>query len=121
MHGIAPVGGHDHPGSLHAQCASRTTPPRRSYVFDRSKWSSAPLTGNNSADLEIDYDTSIAKMTADIRTARESVHVLFYIMALDEITEDFFEALAEPLMILVHRSVKPSIVAARWNGCDVNE
>src|SRR5699024_10723530 len=54
-----------------------------------------PLTGNNSADLEIDYDTSIAKMTADIRTARESVHVLFYIMALDEITEDFFEALAE--------------------------
>ena len=54
-----------------------------------------PLTGNNSADLEIDYDTSIAKMAADIRTARESVHVLFYIMALDEVTEDFFEALAE--------------------------
>lgn len=54
-----------------------------------------PLTGNNSADLEIDYDTSIARMAADIRSARESVHVLFYIMGLDEITEDFFEALAE--------------------------
>jgi len=54
-----------------------------------------PLTGNNSADLEIDYTTSIARMAADIRTARESVHVLFYIMGLDEVTEDFFAALGE--------------------------
>ena len=38
-----------------------------------------PLTGNNSAELEIDYDTSIARMAEDIRSARESVHVLFYI------------------------------------------
>ena len=34
-------------------------------------------------------------MAADVRSARESVHVLFYIMGLDEATEDFFEALAE--------------------------
>src|SRR5699024_8516017 len=54
-----------------------------------------PLTGNNSADLEIDYDTSIAAMAADVRSARESVHVLFYIMGLDESTEDFFAALGE--------------------------
>ncbi|MGP9538702.1 cardiolipin synthase [Brachybacterium sp. AOP43-C2-M15] len=54
-----------------------------------------PLTGNNSADLEIDYETSIARMAADIRTAHDSVHVLFYIMGLDETTEDFFEALGE--------------------------
>lgn len=54
-----------------------------------------PLTGKNSAELEIDYDTSIARMAEDIRTARESVHVLFYIMGFDEVTEDFFEALAE--------------------------
>ena len=54
-----------------------------------------PLTGNNSAELEIDYDTSIARMAEDIRSARESVHVLFYIMGLDEATEDFFDALAE--------------------------
>ncbi|HEX7351754.1 cardiolipin synthase [Brachybacterium sp.] len=54
-----------------------------------------PLTGNNSADLEIDYDTSIAAMAADVRSARESVHVLFYIMGLDEVTEDFFAALGE--------------------------
>jgi cardiolipin synthase len=54
-----------------------------------------PLTGNNSADLEIEYGTSLARMTADIRTARDSVHVLFYAMALDDFTEDFFDALAE--------------------------
>ncbi len=54
-----------------------------------------PLTGNNSADLEIDYEESIARMAADIRTARENVHVLFYIMGLDDVTEDFFAALCE--------------------------
>lgn len=54
-----------------------------------------PLTGNNSADLEIDYRASIARMAADIRTARESVHVLFYIMVLDEVTKDLFAALTE--------------------------
>ena len=54
-----------------------------------------PLTGNNSADLEIDYDASIAAMAADVRSARETVHVLFYIMGLDETTEDFFAALGE--------------------------
>ncbi|GAA1490041.1 cardiolipin synthase [Brachybacterium sacelli] len=54
-----------------------------------------PLTGNNVADLEIDYDTSLARMAADIRTAQHEVHVLFYIMALDAVTEDFFAALAE--------------------------
>ncbi|MDN5599107.1 MAG: cardiolipin synthase [Brachybacterium sp.] len=54
-----------------------------------------PLTGNNSADLDIDYESSIAAMAADVRSAREHVHVLFYIMGLDKSTEDFFAALAE--------------------------
>ena len=54
-----------------------------------------PLTGNNSADLEIDYDTSISAMAADVRAAQESVHVLFYIMGLDEVTEEFFAALCD--------------------------
>lgn len=54
-----------------------------------------PLTGNNSADLETDYAASIARMTADIRTARHTVHVLFYTMGLDDVTEDFFAALGE--------------------------
>ncbi|MFC7463321.1 cardiolipin synthase [Brachybacterium sp. GCM10030252] len=54
-----------------------------------------PLTGNNSADLEIDYDTSIARMAADVRSAEREVHVLFYTMGLDPATEDFFAALVE--------------------------
>src|SRR5699024_2809226 len=45
-----------------------------------------PLTGNNSADLEIDYDTSIAAMAADVRCC---------MMGLDESTEDVFAALGE--------------------------
>ena len=60
-----------------------------------------PLTGNNDADLEIDYDTSIARMTADIRSAQHDVNVLFYIMARDQITEDFFDALGDA----AHRGV----------------
>lgn len=54
-----------------------------------------PLTGNNSCDLEIDYETSIARMAADIRTAQHDVNVLFYIMGRDEVTQDFFDALCE--------------------------
>ena len=54
-----------------------------------------PLTGNNQADLEIDYAESLARMAADIRTARTDVHALFYTMALDEATADFFAALCE--------------------------
>ncbi|MDN5687800.1 MAG: cardiolipin synthase [Brachybacterium sp.] len=60
-----------------------------------------PLTGNNAVDLEIDYDTSIARMAADIRSARHDVNVLFYIMTRDQITEDFFDALGEA----AHRGV----------------
>ncbi|PWH07670.1 cardiolipin synthase [Brachybacterium endophyticum] len=54
-----------------------------------------PLTGNNSADLEIEYEKSIRRMAEDIRTARESVHVLFYIAGLDETTRPFFDAVTE--------------------------
>jgi cardiolipin synthase A/B len=71
-----------------------------------------PLTGNNSADLEIDYDTSIARMTADIRTARSEVHVLFYTMGLDEVTEDFFAALAE----VADRGVTVRVLYDHWGS-----
>ncbi|MFC0675962.1 cardiolipin synthase [Brachybacterium hainanense] len=54
-----------------------------------------PLTGHNDADLEIDYQTSLDRMAADIRTASSDVHVLFYTMGLDEVTQNFFDALAE--------------------------
>ena len=67
----------------------------RSAVSLNRELGAFPLTGNNSADLEIDYDTSIASMAADVRTAQSTVHVLFYIMGLDDRTEDFFAALCE--------------------------
>ncbi|EWS81865.1 cardiolipin synthase [Brachybacterium phenoliresistens] len=54
-----------------------------------------PLTGHNSADFEIDYQTSLDRMAADIRTATSDVHVLFYTMGLDDVTRNFFDALAE--------------------------
>ena len=67
----------------------------RSAVSLNRELGAFPLTGNNSADLEIDYDTSIASMADDVRTAQSTVHVLFYIMGLDDRTEDFFAALCE--------------------------
>lgn len=69
-----------------------------------------PLTGNNSADLEIDYDTSLARMAADIRDAHSEVHVLFFAMALDETTQDFFDALAE----VAQRGVKVRVLYDHW-------
>ena len=60
-----------------------------------------PLVGGNTAKLYTDYSGSIAAMTAAVRLAERSVHVEFYIMAIDDETEIFFEALADA----VHRGV----------------
>ncbi|WP_106506116.1 cardiolipin synthase [Brachybacterium timonense] len=54
-----------------------------------------PLTGNNSADLEIDYAASLAAMAADVRDAEDQVHALFYTMVLDDATSELFEAFAD--------------------------
>lgn len=54
-----------------------------------------PLTGGNSADLEIDYQTSLDRMAEDVRGARETVHVLFYAAGLDDWTQNFFDAVGE--------------------------
>lgn len=71
-----------------------------------------PLTGNNSADLEIDYERTLARMTADIRAARREVHALFYTMALDEATEDFFDALCEA----ADRGVTVRVLYDHWGS-----
>lgn len=54
-----------------------------------------PLTGNNSAELHIDYDETIQLMAQDIDTATTQVHALFYTMGLDDVTEPFFQALCD--------------------------
>ncbi len=54
-----------------------------------------PLVGGNTARLFTDYAASITAMTEAVRAARRSVHVEFYIMSVDDETEDFFAALGE--------------------------
>lgn len=54
-----------------------------------------PLVGGNTAKLFTDYSASIGAMTEAVRAARRSVHVEFYIMSVDDETEDFFAALGE--------------------------
>lgn len=71
-----------------------------------------PLVGNNDVSLEIDYATSIARMAADVRTARQDVHVLFYTMGLDEVTADFFAALAE----VADRGVRVRVLYDHWGS-----
>lgn len=52
-----------------------------------------PLVGGNTARLYADYADSIAKMTAAVASARRFVHVEFYILTVDPVTEPFFQAL----------------------------
>lgn len=71
-----------------------------------------PLTGNNSADVEIDYERTFARMAEDIRGARREVHALFYTMALDEATEEFFTALCEA----ADRGVTVRVLYDHWGS-----
>jgi cardiolipin synthase len=52
-----------------------------------------PAVAGNTVDLFSDYAESIAAMTAAVDEASSYVHVEFYIMAWDEVTAPFFEAL----------------------------
>ena len=47
----------------------------------------------NAVSLHTDARQSLEAMITDIDSARDTVHVLFYIMSVDEWTEDFFAAL----------------------------
>ena len=52
-----------------------------------------PLVGGNTASLLTDYTKSLQAMTDAISRAKRYVHVEFYIMALDDTTAPFFDAL----------------------------
>ncbi len=54
-----------------------------------------PLVGGNTARVYTDYTGSITAMTEAVRGATRSVHVEFYIMSVDDETEQFFAALGE--------------------------
>lgn len=49
--------------------------------------------GGNGVDLVVDYRAFFARLAADIDAATHHVHLLFYIIALDEWTEPVFAAL----------------------------
>lgn len=54
----------------------------------------SPLVGGNSVTLLGDYREAIAAMTEEIQRAETFVHVEFYISAWDDVTDDFFAAMA---------------------------
>lgn len=54
---------------------------------------SMPLAGGNTAELHTEYDDSLQAMADAIDTATHYVHVEFYILALDNTTAPFFDAL----------------------------
>ena len=53
-----------------------------------------PMVGGNRAELLPDYQGSIASMIGAIDTATDYVHVQFYILVLDPVTQPFFDALS---------------------------
>lgn len=54
---------------------------------------SMPLAEGNRLALHGSYDRAIARIAAEIDTATDRVHVLYYTLALDEVTAPFFDAL----------------------------
>jgi cardiolipin synthase len=75
----------------------REDTPRLAYVASAARLNrrlgALPAVGGNSIELLPDYRASIAAMADAVRAASEYVHVEFYILAWDEVTEPFFDAL----------------------------
>jgi len=59
-----------------------------------SRLGALPMVSGNSAEMYSDNAVQLAAMTAAINEAERSVHVEFYILALDDTTAPFFDALA---------------------------
>lgn len=71
-----------------------------------------PLTGQNTAQLIGDYNTSLEAMTAALGRAQRFAHVEFYIMQFDETTAPFFEAMADA----VQRGVTVRVLFDHWGN-----
>ena len=52
-----------------------------------------PLIGGNDASMRVDYEQNIVDMAADIDTAKQFVHVEYYILSNDPVTRPIFEAM----------------------------
>ncbi|MEJ1089430.1 cardiolipin synthase [Microbacterium sp. Mu-80] len=73
-----------------------------------------PLSGDNGVHLISDYQESLDAMAHEIRTARDYVHVEFYILQSDESTDNFFRALEEVAARGVPVRVLLDYWANRW-------
>jgi len=70
-------------------------PPRLALITELGKRLGAlPVVGGNAAEMYSDNALSLAAMTSAIERAEHTVHVEFYILALDDTTKPFFDALA---------------------------
>ncbi len=58
---------------------------------------SMPMVGGNTASLQIDYEKNITNIAADIDAAKRFVHVEFYILSADPVTEPVFVAMANAI------------------------
>lgn len=65
------------------------------FVTLTANLSGMPACIGNTVDLLPDYEGAIRRMTEAVRTAREYVHVQFYIVAMDDTTEPFLRALED--------------------------
>lgn len=74
----------------------RHMPPglRNAVLLGRSLGAQPMLRGNTAA-ISIDYEGSLARMAEAIRSAKEYVHVEFYILVHDATTDDIFQAMRE--------------------------
>jgi cardiolipin synthase len=52
-----------------------------------------PLVGGNTAHMQIDYEKNMLDIAADIEKAKTFVHVEFYILSSDSVTEPVFKAM----------------------------
>lgn len=65
-----------------------------------------PIVPGNDAELMIDYETTIARIAADIDKAKNFVHIEFYIFSTDTVTEPVFVAMEKA----VARGVKVRVL-----------
>lgn len=75
--------------------SERLFPALNSVVRLGRQLGAQPMLQGNTASLCIDYTDSFARMAAAIRTAKDYVHVEFYILVHDETTNDVFAAMRE--------------------------
>lgn len=70
-----------------------------------------PMVADNTTALIEEYTGSFDQMIADIDTATDYVHVEFYILVKDEMTEPFFDALARAAQRGVHVRVLSDFIS----------